>query len=162
MKLYAHMSRFQYRRLYSTRDIRKLRWALGLKPGGLVAACTGFNVRVDRIEPCRVSTMYWCGHGGRSGRGWFIEDVLVYDTDGCQHYIRSCCWRPQTVKQITAYWSQTTDESLAESDRLGWDTGPTRVILKHIREQTAFVDVQGVLLPEVRAEMDAARARQKV
>src|SRR4051812_2822839 len=112
MKLYKNISRFRWRRMFSKggAEEERLLWGASLKPGDLIAACTGFNVRITKITPEKCSARVMWGTGcfgfffnGRAN-GWFINDFKVEDATKSWHYIMSCCWKPETVAQIEEFW----------------------------------------------------------
>lgn len=151
MKLYKNISRFRFRRMFSKggHAEARLRWGLSLKPGDVISACTGFNVRVAKTTPSKVRAARWWGFGGIKfngrGHGWFIDDVLVEDTAGGHHYIMSCCWEPETVKQIEEQWAGWA----GSSDMTSWAK-----IAQMVKDGQRICDDAGVILPEVQSILD--------
>lgn len=156
MKLYKNVSRFRFRRMYSkgSPSERQLKWGLSLKPGDVISACTGFNIRVAKVTPERTSAARFWGarsfgypFNGRS-QGWFISDVLIEDTDGGHHYIMSCCWKPETVEQIETFWKGV---------RSDYEDGSGRTsLLKRLHEALAegrpICDEDGIRLSEFKTK----------
>lgn len=149
MKLYKNISRFRWRRMFSkgSQSEKKLLWGASLKPGDLVAACTGFNVRIVAIQPEKTwakdwfsSTLFGAYKFKGRPQGWFIHDFQITDEQGMWHYIDSCCWEKETVEQIEAFWKsippRPNDEKLCRIQAL-------------LAEGKRICDDDGVILPEL-------------
>lgn len=148
MKLYKNISRFRWRRMFSKGgpEEERLLWGASLKPGDIIQACTGFNVRIAKITPERSkATIVWSAPSlGRpfNGRahGWFISDFLVEDESGGGHYIMSCCWKRETVAQIEEFWRgippRPDDEKLCRIQAL-------------LAEGKRICDDDGIIFPEL-------------
>ena len=81
MKLYKHVSRFEFLRMVPKYLRKKLPWALGLKPGDMINDCSGFNVVIRKVEPELFFT----------NRGWFIYDIhFVTEPFGGYCSLRHC------------------------------------------------------------------------
>ena len=150
MKLYKNVSRFRFRRMFpkgSPLEWRLL-WGASLKPGDVIAACTGFNVRVASIAPVKESAaaMFQPWRRPFNGRshGWFISGFRVTDTEGQWHYTDSCCSPAETVQQIQVYWASMPDSSREFDSR--WSK-----ISRMARDGVRICDEYGIVLPEVRA-----------
>lgn len=146
MRMYHGISRFQYRRRFpkGSWDNRTILWGASLKPGDVVASCTGFNVRIATIEPHRVHAHYWLGNGF-SRNGWWIQDFRITDSEGDWHTLPGggCVMPRETVDQIRAYWCGF-DENYHES----FHNDFTRAVHAAFESGSYPVDADGVLLPE--------------
>lgn len=150
MKLYRYMSRFEYRRHFpkSSRRYKKLLWAVSLKPGDVISACTGFNVRIAEVRYEWMTRASWYGKGQFRGRnGEWICDVQVTDTAGLWHNTDTCCSRAETVEQIEEFWKSGSEEAILEQERLGWNMSNTRKLRALLREGKPICDKDGVILP---------------
>jgi len=158
MKLYAHMTRFQYRRLWSKRagDTKLLAWGSTLKPGDIVSTCQGFNSRIASIEAQRVYAHEWLGKGSATRKGWFINEFKVIDTDEYWHYFPTgggCVSYPETVERIKTYWLSWTGDWLerwydGDKDKIAQHRIFPEAVQKAFRSDRYPVDSDGVLLPE--------------
>jgi hypothetical protein len=113
MKFYKRISRFQFRRWFpkGSREERKLFWGASLKEGDIIGACTGFNVRIDKITPCRSGANTWFAKSSRNKEGWFINNFYITDTQGVYHLTDSCCYPKETVDEIKKGWMEYCAES---------------------------------------------------
>jgi hypothetical protein len=103
MKLYKRMSRFLFHRELSSYKVKRIKWALSLKPGDLINDCSGFNVIVKNVIPERSgffrSSKGWV-HNGRNG--WFIYSVnFELDPFGSCDLFSCGVEPPLTAKEIT-------------------------------------------------------------
>lgn len=65
MKTYKNVSRFYVLRRVGKYRMKRIKWAMSLKPGDLINDCSGFNVIIREIDP-DVRTFH---------NGWFIQNV---------------------------------------------------------------------------------------
>ena len=65
LKLYKRVNRLMFLRRVPKPAQKRIRWALGLKPGDLINDCSGFNVIIREIDAVIVGTK----------RGGYIYDV---------------------------------------------------------------------------------------
>jgi hypothetical protein len=152
MKLYKRITRFQFRRRFpkGSYDEKKLLWGASLKPGDVIATCSGFNVRIKEIVPQVGGAKSWFGHTRRNKEGWFIDDFFVKDEDGGVHYTNSCCWKPETPEKIKKYWGEVTKEYIVDMQAKGWDSGFMQNIYDELQAGKEITDKDGILLPHLK------------
>lgn len=149
MKLYRRVARHHYRWMFPKggADERKIRWGMSLRPGDLVAACTGFNVKIAKIRPIRrkVEFSSFSKKGFRSRYssrgGWYISDFEITDPDGQLHHIMHCCWPKETVQQIETFWKEQLKGRADLNPYLDR-------IFRAVTEERRVCDDSGVRLPE--------------
>lgn len=139
MKLYKRATRFQFRRRFGCgRSFAHITWASTLKPGDVVADCSGFNSRIASITPEKRKTR----------RGWYINDFQIIDTRGGHHYVNGCVWKAESLEQIHGFWLAYTEEHMAMREKQGWNMTFTRAVVHALTNGTPVFDADGVLLPE--------------
>jgi hypothetical protein len=80
--------------------LRKLQYALNLKPGDLLSTCKGYNERIAEMTPV------WSNYGLRHGR--YICDFDFVSETGCSCSAMHCCSFPlETRDQIYKSWRQS-------------------------------------------------------
>lgn len=121
-----------------------LKWLLSLRTGDYIGSCSGYNVKIAKIE------YHWrYPHARVSGRRidqLVLDDILFVDDTGRHHYASGpgCVARPYTMAVILA----GIEEWFSEANVIaGWvSKDRLEIVQKRFAEGLPFVDERGALL----------------
>ena len=134
-------AKFAFLRRHRMWERERMRWGLSLKVGDYIAACTGYNHVITKIE-------YFYSRVGRKSR--YIDEILITDDRGRWHYLDcsgGCVQKAESVDQIIQYWL-SWGSGLDDLEKNGWDPkGMTRTIVQDLKEGKRVFSEHGELLP---------------
>ena len=117
---------------------RKLQWGLGLKSGDVIAACTGYNVRITETKPCRWRLAAWYG---KNRRGIVINDIRFTDEQGMWHHLDHCVWERESLSDIQKNWQAwSTERGILDPDN------QSKIMTQFQSEGMAIFDAEGCLI----------------
>jgi len=123
-RLTKHTSGTVFHRLFSKSDRRAYTWAMNLKPGDIFNSFDAWNHVVEKIVIIWKHTGYTGGMNretkeGKKLRvpaGLYVEDVLIYSTNGWRHCIseRGCIVPVWSVKELVECHGQNIFDKMVE------------------------------------------------
>ncbi len=139
-------------------------YLLAAKPGDIVRSCKGLNHRIVEIAYVYRTANDWRPEEwpGVRTKTRMIWEVAITDDDGGYHLFdgsySACVYEPSRPEAIEAYF-KGWDTDRGHKVLAKWDFIQISVFINFLRRGLHIVDDEGLLLPEVKAVVNEARAQ---